>query len=367
MNQQKPNLPGISVVIIGLNVRRYLHQCIRAVQASNYPRELLEIIYVDSGSSDTSQEIARSYRDVRVLCLNTDKPNAAKGRNAGLNASRFELIQFVDADSYLHPDWLLEATENMQGKTAAVAGGLFERYPNKNIYHRMAGVEWNLRRNDRGWTISEKKALVFGGNVMIKRSAIKKAGGYDELLRAGEDPDLSYRIRQLGFEILRLNQVMASHDINIGSRQQFLKRSRRSGYAYAMLALKYWKEPERFMVRQFFRIVVGALAPTLVLITGALTGYPYIAAILSLLIAFRLIFKTNSFARILNESRVFSLRYNLYLASVVYPQFLGVIDALIEEFLPRRTNRWTPSKPDPIVAGVSHSSSLNNSHIKIGA
>jgi GT2 family glycosyltransferase len=41
----------------------------------------------------------------------------------------------------------------------------------------------------------------FGGGVLIRREALEDANGYDEYLIAGEDPDLSYRIREKGWEI----------------------------------------------------------------------------------------------------------------------------------------------------------------------
>lgn len=339
MNSLTNILPEISVVIIGLNVEKYLRQCINSVQASNYPKELMEIIYADSGSTDKSIEIANSFEEVRVLCLNTDTPNAAKGRNAGLSASKGSLIQFVDADSYLHHDWLFKAAVSMKNDIAAIAGVLTERDPHKNIYHRMAGVEWNLRNGEQGWTTTESNALVFGGNVMIRRDSIYAAGGYDERLRAGEDPDLSYRIRQLGYQILRLNRPMASHDINISSRRQFLRRARRSGYAYTMLVLKYWREPERFMLKRVIRVIGGVLTPFVVLFLGAILGYTIPAVVLALLIVFRLVFKTRNFSRILNQSWGFSLRYSLYLAWVIYPQFLGTMEALIEWFKDQLTTK----------------------------
>jgi glycosyltransferase involved in cell wall biosynthesis len=44
------SLPEIGVVIIGVNVERYLADCIRSVQSANYPGELLKFVYVDGGS-----------------------------------------------------------------------------------------------------------------------------------------------------------------------------------------------------------------------------------------------------------------------------------------------------------------------------
>ena len=60
-------LTEIGVVIIGVNVERYLAQCIRSVRSADYPRELLKIVYVDGGSRDASARIAREIEGVQVI------------------------------------------------------------------------------------------------------------------------------------------------------------------------------------------------------------------------------------------------------------------------------------------------------------
>lgn len=323
-------LPAVSVVIIGLNVEQYLSNCIRAVMNSDYPKDKMEVIYVDSGSSDNSVAIARSVKNVKIIELNASKPSAAMGRNAGFRIASHNIIQFVDADSYLNRDWLKNAVPYLKDKTAAVAGVLNERFPQRNVFHRMANLEWNLHDAKNGWTTSDSEAKSFGGNVLILKEALQAANGYDESLPAGEDPDLSYRIRQLGYKILRLNQPMASHDINLTNFSQFFRRTKRSGYAYARLAVKYFRQEERFMLKRLVRIFGGVLAPVSFLTLGFLSGFPISGLIIVLLISFRLVFKAGRFARLFNIELPLALVYSLYLAFTVYPQFLGAVQGLWE-------------------------------------
>lgn len=63
-------LPMISVVIIGINVEKYLGACIDAVRAADYPQQKIEIIFVDGGSSDLSVKIATDFEGVKVIELN---------------------------------------------------------------------------------------------------------------------------------------------------------------------------------------------------------------------------------------------------------------------------------------------------------
>ncbi len=327
-SQSGPILPPISVVVIGLNVESFISSCLQAIYRSHYPTNLIEVIYVDGGSTDITLDIVRSFRTVKLIQLNTSTPNAAKGRNAGFHAANHDLVQFVDADSYLNPHWLITAVKQIGGSVGAVAGTLHERFPNRNLFHRMANLEWNIRKGSDGWSIKDIETPTFGGNVLIRRGVLEQTGGYQADLAAGEDPDLSYRIRRMGYKIYRLNSPMASHDINIKSLGPFLRRTRRSGFVYGHLALSYWREPERYMVKRTIAILMGTAAPLIVVLISALSGLLGPGLALALLIMFRLVFQAGHFARVMQISRSEALVYSLYLAFCIFPQVLGVVDSI---------------------------------------
>mgnify|MGYP002639868859 FL=1 len=325
---QIDQIPGVSVVVIGLNVEQYISSCLQSVYNLDYPRELLEVIYVDSGSKDKTLDILKRFPSVKVIKLGTKQPNAAKGRNAGWRAANHDLIQFVDADSYLDTRWLRTAIPQLKANVGAVAGILKERFPNRNLYHRMANLEWNIRIGSGGWSIKDIEAKTFGGNVLIRRNILEKTDGYQQNLAAGEDPDLSYRIRRMGYKIYRLNSMMATHDINISSLATFLKRTRRSGFVYGHLALSYWREPERYMVKRSIAILLGAAAPLFIMLLSALLGYLGPGIILSLLLMFRLVFQAGHFSKVMSIPLSDAIIYSLYLAFCIFPQFMGVMDSL---------------------------------------
>ena len=343
---QIDRIPGVSVVVIGLNVEQYISNCLKSVYNLEYPRELLEVIYVDSGSSDNTLEILKRFASVKVIKLDTKQPNAAKGRNAGWLAAKYELIQFVDADSYLDTRWLRTAIPQLKANVGAVAGTLRERFPNRNLYHRMANLEWNIRSGSEGWSIKDIEVKTFGGNVLIRRELLEQCDGYREALSAGEDPDLSYRIRSLGYKVYRLNSLMATHDININKTSTFWKRTRRSGFVYGYLALSYWKEPERYMVKRTMALLVGALAPFSIALISALLGFWGPGLLLALLVMFRLVFQAGHFSRVMTISRKEALIYSLYLAFCIYPQFFGVIDSL-RQFWQEKINQYRQSEGCP--------------------
>ncbi|MCE5249560.1 glycosyltransferase [bacterium] len=98
MNSQR-YLPKISVIIPTLNAERTLDRCLEALRAQDYPRELVEIVIADGGSTDRTLDIAGQYGVDRIV------PNPLKtgeaGKAAAIEASTGDLLALVDSDNTL--------------------------------------------------------------------------------------------------------------------------------------------------------------------------------------------------------------------------------------------------------------------------
>ncbi len=96
--------PTVSVITPTLNAAAVLEACLRSVRQQDYPREALEVIVADGGSTDGTRAIAARYAD-RVV----DNPlrTGEAGKAAGLRVATGELVALIDSDNLL-PDagWL---------------------------------------------------------------------------------------------------------------------------------------------------------------------------------------------------------------------------------------------------------------------
>ncbi len=245
------NIPQLSVVIIGRNEGQRLVDCIRSVQAMNDPPEGMEIIYVDSDSTDGSPASAEAL-GVQVLVVHPERPAAAIGRNAGWRAAKAPLILFLDGDTILHPDFVKEAKLTLDDpKIAMVCGYLRERYPEASVYQRVLDLDW----------ISSHGISKFcGGIALIRRHVLEEVGGYNPQLIAGEEPEMCQRIRVSGYLILHIDQPMALHDLAITRWSQYWQRAIRTGHAYAEIstllrdtAIPLWQQESR---KNFFNASV---------------------------------------------------------------------------------------------------------------
>jgi GT2 family glycosyltransferase len=203
---------------------------------------------VDSGSTDGSVACAREY-GFEIIELDASAPfNAARGRNAGFGFLTrqhplLEFVQFVDGDCELVPGWLKTAQGTLDARpdVAIVCGRRRERARDATIYHRLADLEWDT-------PIGETRGC--GGDALVRVDAFQQVGGFNSTLRAGDEPELCWRLRQRGWKILRLDAEMTIHDIRMTRFSQWWLRARRAGYAYAQVAWLHGHEREHHWVRE---------------------------------------------------------------------------------------------------------------------
>ena len=269
----------IGLVAIGRNEGDRLGACLRSAIV-----QVALVVYVDSGSTDGSLELARSI-GVEAVELDLSIPfTAARARNVGFSrllelSPDIEFVQFVDGDCELVDGWIEFAQQKLtaQADLAAVCGRRREKYPEATIYNQLCDIEWDT-------PIGETKAC--GGDSMMRASAFEQVGGFNPTLIAGEEPELCVRLRQNGWKIERLDAEMTLHDAQMTSFGQWWKRAQRAGYAYAEGSWMHGGEPERHWVKEtrstwLWGLILPALALAMALPTEGwslllLSGYPLV-------------------------------------------------------------------------------------------
>lgn len=231
MAESTPTTPPISVVVIGRNEGQRLTRCLESVRAADYPADVVQLIYVDTDSTDDSCERAQRL-GATVVQIHPERPSAAAGRNAGLRAATSELVQFLDGDTILDRGWLKKAVGALRDSTlAGVFGRREEMAKDATIYNFWAHHDWYG---------SPGPAASCGGDVLFRKSALDAVGGYDESLIAGEEMDLCHRIRaKTGLGMYAVDASMTLHDMNMTRWRQYWRRCVRTGHAYAEVGGRY--------------------------------------------------------------------------------------------------------------------------------
>lgn len=239
----------IAVVVIGRNEGERLRACMGSVLTMNYPRELLDIVYVDSASTDGSVALAESL-GVRTIVL--DGPTtAARARNAGWTRTSAPFVLFLDGDTLLDPEFLQRAIAEFQDPTiAGVWGERREMHTADSIYNALFDLDWNAQPGFSPY---------FGGDALVRRDALEEVGGYNENLIAGEEPEMCRRMREAGYYILHIPDSMTRHDLAMRSFRQYWRRSLRTGHAYAEVSAMYAHTEDPFWIAESRRNAVRGL------------------------------------------------------------------------------------------------------------
>jgi glycosyltransferase involved in cell wall biosynthesis len=320
-------LDNVGAVIIGRNEGDRLIQCLSSLSTS-----INEIVYVDSGSTDDSVTRAK-LMGVHTVTLDMEIPfTAARARNAGAeyllkHFSKLRYIQFVDGDCEMSIGWheaayfFLEAAPNY----AIACGRRRERFPEQSVFNALCDIEWNTSIGD---------ALSCGGDALIRAESYSAISGYNEALIAGEEPEMCYRLRNLGLKIMRLDKEMTSHDAAIFRIGQWWKRAKRAGYAFANNCYLHGRDgPEHFKCREVGSIVIWSLLfPISVLILGIFKPILLSSLFVYFIQIGRVVFQAK---RRGVKSRL-ALYYGLSTIVAKWPQLVGVITFLLNNVKGRR-------------------------------
>ena len=325
---QQTELPEIDCIIIGVNCEKTLERCVRSIFSGSYPEHKVHIIYSDGGSTDRSIAIAHSFSQVNVIKLNPEYPTPGLGRNAGWRAGRSPYVQFLDSDTILDPEWMITAIEGMKNPSiGAVRGYRRELHPERSFFNWIGDMEWNAKPGE---------CDSFGGDVLIRRTALEASGGYDEELVGGEDPELSWRISHNGWKILMLDALMTSHDLAMLKTSQYLKRSFRSGYGFAAIQSRVSKRGSNFWKADLRRIILKGAGFFIFLFTGIImlilqqSYIGFAASVLSIIAGSTMLFsprlfRIEKFMRENNLKKTEAKKYAWHCSLVVIPQLFGIM------------------------------------------
>jgi len=231
-----------------------------------------KVVYVDSGSTDGSVELAQSL-GVRVLSLGEGPFTAARGRQVGSDWilehwAGIRHIQYLDGDCVLQPEWLRIGREKLE--STPTVGAVFGRRREENcdgsLFSRLVDIDWRTPLGSN---------LHFTGDGLVRVSALQEVSGWSVELIAGEDPDLGFRLIDQGWTVDCLDAEMSQHDIRMRSFRPYFKRAVRSGFAYAQVGWRHRSGVGRVWLKTCAgNLVYGLVLPLVALIALAALWAP---------------------------------------------------------------------------------------------
>lgn len=198
-----PNL-FFSIIIPTYNRADFIGKTIQSVLTQTYLN--FELIVVDDGSTDNTEEIVLSINDQRIRYFKKENAERGAARNFGTKKAKGDFITFVDSDDIVYNNYLEQANIFINNNLSAkIFHQLFEiKNAEGNFLQRNIGIKKNIF-----------KSLVFEGNFMAcqgmfleKNFALEYTFIEDRDIAASEDYELWLRIA-CNYEIL-INPVVTS-------------------------------------------------------------------------------------------------------------------------------------------------------------
>jgi len=192
-------------VIPTYNSERTVGACLKSVREQTHPN--IEVIVVDNHSTDRTREIAENFGAIVIAT----RAKRSEARNLGAERSHGDMLLFVDADMELDSTVISECVAKIREGYEGII--IPELSIGKGFWAKCKALE---------------KSCYVGDNLIeaarfFKRTAFRKAFGYDNELEAGEDWDLSLRISKMG-KIGRVSVVIKHNVRELRLQEIFLKK-----------------------------------------------------------------------------------------------------------------------------------------------
>jgi hypothetical protein len=225
------NLPLVSIVIVNYNGKEFLRECIDSVLHSLYPN--FEIIVVDNGSKDGSQNFIQSLPkkfSVIKFIFNEINVGPAKARNQALEIAKGKYVAFIDNDTRVDPNWLINAIKVFESDlTIGACQCKLILEGTNNIIDSVGEYLWQYGFLVHIVTPGEEKDIgkydkifeVFAAKsagMIARKDVLDKTGYFDEdYFIYMEESDLCWRIWLQGYRVVLIPNSIVYHKFGTSS------------------------------------------------------------------------------------------------------------------------------------------------------
>jgi GT2 family glycosyltransferase len=224
---------SLSVVVPVLNGEDTIRDCLASLLATDYPAERREIVVVDNGSTDRTEEIVRSFP---VRYVTEPQRGLSHARNRGIAESSGDVVAFIDCDCFASTGWLSELVAGFDEEGVAAVTGEVVAYPPTSPAERYMAIR---KPRYSQWTSNGIRPWFQLGNAALRREVFDRVGLFDpRFARACENIDFSWRFFMEGFELRRRPTAVILHRHRMTAKSLF-RQYHGYGHDQALLCRKY--------------------------------------------------------------------------------------------------------------------------------
>lgn len=260
----------LSVICPIYNEEKYIAKCIDSILSQDYPREDLEVIFVDGLSTDGTRRIVRDYSDTYPFIRMIDNRDRIVpiAMNIGIMASRGDIVMRLDAHATYEANYFRVLTEALNELQADNVGAVcktdvLNKTPKtcaiKEVLSNKFGVGNSIFRTGINMTM-EVDTVPFG---CWKRDVFTKYGLYDIRLIRNQDIELNKRIKRGGGKIYIVSGTYCTYL----ARETFqaLAKNNYANGKWNILTVFYTKQFDSLSIRHFIPLIflLSLILPTI--------------------------------------------------------------------------------------------------------
>ncbi|MGB0332223.1 MAG: glycosyltransferase family 2 protein [Planctomycetota bacterium] len=233
-------LPRVSIVILNWNGRHHLEPCFSTLRRLDYPEDRFEVVLVDNGSDDGSQQEVRSKHSWVKLVENDRNVGFSAGCNQGSRIASEgdldpEVLVFLNNDIHVDEGFLRELVAPVVRKEAVASSARMMSWDGKVLNSAAGGMNFHGIGIQRGYLAAphekydqpRKTLFACGGAMAMDRETYFEVGGFDEEFFAYyEDVDLGWRTWVHGHEVRYAPSAVCYHHHSSTSGRVPLERLR---------------------------------------------------------------------------------------------------------------------------------------------
>ena len=267
-----------------------------------------EIVIVEDGSSNKCENIIKNYKNLNISYYFKENSGPGDSRNFGMNKAKGSYFVVLDSDIILPNNYCTILLDNLSKNFSECFGGVDDSHHSFNDFQKAVSYSMTsliTTGHVRGGS-KTKNFEPRSFNMGISKKAFLKSGGFGKI-HPGEDPDLSIRLKKLGFRTLLYADLKVFHKRRVSMRS-FFYQVYKFGIARSILNYKF---PESKKIIYWFPSIFSIIF----LISIILVLFKIDLLIFNLYLTY--------FFIVLIES---SIKYNIWVG------FLSILTTLIQFF-----------------------------------
>lgn len=230
--------PIFSVVVPSYNRAHLIERTINSVMNQTYQN--FELIIVDDGSTDNTEEIVSTITDSRVYFVKQQNAGACSARNLGIYHSKGVYVSFLDSDDEWMPTMLekqLDAFNNDPLVGCVYSNVDVRDHNNTNISYTNYTLTGDIYS-----AVLKQGYMAPTSAVSVKKSLLEKIGGFDVQLPASQDDDLCFKCAASARIALIEEPMVIFHIDSDQSEARISNNNKRVAMGWWLLWNKYESE-----------------------------------------------------------------------------------------------------------------------------